>query len=126
MVGLRRTSRVLGVPTFRVVAATALAAVASVLVATMTALAPVPARAESATGSFVVSLQVLTRVRTGLPGGQRPAFVAAPGAAALPCGAEGSTACATAAAAVRDASGTAAPVVVTVLPDGSPTAILDR
>ncbi len=104
----------------------ALLAAATALVAAGTALAPFPTRADSTTGSFVVSLQVLPRVRTGLPGGQRPAFVATPGAAALPCGAEGSTACATAAAAVSDASGTAAPVVVTVLPDGSPTAIVDR
>jgi hypothetical protein len=119
MVGLRRTFPLLAAVTARFVAA-------AVVVAAAAALAPSPVRAENATGSFTLSLQVLPRVRTGLPAGQRAAFVAAPGSAALPCGAEGSATCATAATAAIQASGTAAPVVVTVLTDGAPTAIVER
>lgn len=85
-----------------------------------------PAAAETSRAAFTVSLQVLPRVRTGLPAGQRAAFVAAPGGASLPCGVEGSAACAQAARAARDPSSPAAPVVVTVLPDGAPTSIVDR
>ena len=85
------------------------------------------AAADGATTSFAVTLRVLPRIRTGLPGGQRPAFVGTAGSPALPCGAENSAACSTAAAAAaRNASPSMAPVVLTVLPDGSPTAIFDR
>jgi hypothetical protein len=86
-----------------------------------------PAWGGSATGSFSVALQVLPRVRTGLPGGQRAAFVSTAGARALPCGPENSAACiAAAATAARSASSPTAPVILTVLPDGSPTAVVDR
>ena len=86
-----------------------------------------PAWGGSATGSFALTLRVLPRVRTDLPGGQRSAFVSTAGAPALPCGAENSEACiAAAAAAARSATPSTAPVIVTVLPDGSPTAVVDR
>ncbi len=96
------------------------------LLAAATALLASPSRAENANGSLTVSLQVLPRVRPSLPIGQRAAFVAAPGSAAVPCGTESSAACATAATAARTASGSAAPVVLTVLTDGAPTAIVER
>lgn len=85
-----------------------------------------PALGDSATGSFTISLRVLPRVRTGLPGGQRPAFVSAGGSTLLPCGAEGSATCTTAAATLRAPSGSRTAVTVTVLPDGAPTAIVER
>jgi len=86
-----------------------------------------PAWGGSATGSFSLTLRVLPRVQTGLPGGQRAAFVSTAGAPALPCGAENSAACITAAVvAARSATPSTAPVIVTVLPDGSPTAVVDR
>ncbi len=86
-----------------------------------------PAWGGNATGSFAVTLRVLPRVRTGLPGGQRAAFVSTAGAPALPCGAENSATCiAAAAAAARSATPSHASVIVTVIPDGSPTAVVDR
>lgn len=85
-----------------------------------------PALGDSATASFTVTLRVLPRVRTGLPGGQRAAFVSGGSATLVPCGAEGSAACTTAAVALRAPSGSLAPVTVTVLPDGAPTAIVER
>jgi hypothetical protein len=86
-----------------------------------------PARGGNATRSFTVTLRVLPRVQTGLPGGQRPAFVSTAGGPALPCGAEGSAACVSAATtAARSVAPSTAPVIVTVLPDGSPTAVVDR
>jgi len=95
-------------------------------VALLVAALAVNAAADGATTSFAVTLRVLPRIRTGLPGGQRPAFVGTVGSPALPCGAENSAACsAAAAAAARNASPSSAPVVLTVLPDGSPTAIFD-
>ena len=92
----------------------------------LAAAAAVPAVGDGATASFAVTLRVLPRVRTGLPGGQRAAFVGDGGATLLPCGAERSVACASAAAALRAPSGSRAPVTVTVLPDGAPTAIVER
>jgi hypothetical protein len=95
--------------------------------ALMVAVLATPASSGSTGGSFTVTLRVLPRVRTGLPGGQRAAFVSTAGNPALPCGAENSAACsAAAAAAARNASPSAAPVIITVLPDGWPTAIFDR
>lgn len=85
-----------------------------------------PARGDGATSSFAVTLRVLPRVRTGLPGDQRAAFVGDGGTTLLPCGAERSAGCASAAAALRAPSGSRAPVTVTVLPDGAPTAIVER
>jgi len=85
-----------------------------------------PALGDGASASFAVTLRVLPRVRTGLPGGQRAAFVSTGGATLAPCGAERSAACATAASALRAPSGSLAPVTVTVLPDGAPTAIVER
>ena len=96
-------------------------------VALVVAALAAPVWGGSATGSFSVTLRVLPRVRTGLPEGQRPAFVGTAGAPALPCGAENSATCvAAAAAAAKRASSPTAPVIVTVLPDGSPTAVVDR
>jgi len=96
------------------------------LLLVLVAAGAMPARGDGATGSFTVTLRVLPRVRTGLPGGQRAAFVGDGGAALLPCGAERSASCAAAAAALRAPSGSRAPITVTVLPDGAPTAILER
>ena len=84
------------------------------------------AMAGTAKGSFTVSMQVLPRVKTGLADGKRPAFVTTAGSTATFCGAEGSTSCAAAAAAAQARSGSSAPVVVTVLTDGVPTAIIER
>ena len=85
-----------------------------------------PALGDGAMGSFTVTLRVLPRVRTGLPGGQRAAFVGDAGATLLPCGAERSPACASAAAALRSPTGSRVPVTLTVLPDGAPTTIVER
>ena len=86
-----------------------------------------PAWGGNATGSFAVTLRVLPRVQTGLPEGQRAAFVSTAGAPALPCGAENSAACiAAATAAARNATPSNGPVIITVIPDGSPTAVVDR
>ena len=53
-----------------------------------------PAMAGSAKGSFTVSMQVLPRVKTGLPENKRAAFITTSGPAATFCGAEGSASCA--------------------------------
>jgi UDP-N-acetylmuramyl tripeptide synthase len=52
--------------------------------------------------------------------------VSAGGSTLVPCGAEGSATCTTAAAALRAPSGSRTAVTVTVLPDGAPTAIVER
>lgn len=91
------------------------------LLATLVAM---PAGAESASSSFTVSLRVLPRVRSGLPGNARAALVSTSSLdAALPCGAEGSASCE---AAVAHALASGKPVVLSLLPDGSPTAIVER
>jgi hypothetical protein len=98
-----------------------------VALALAASLAAGTATAEGARGTFSVSLRVLPRVSSGMPGGARAVLVtAADPSSAVPCGAEGSSACALAVAAAARVAPPSSPVVVTVLPDGSPTAIVER
>ena len=91
------------------------------------ALVATPAMAAPASGSFGISMQVVRRAPTALTGSVLPALVATPnGASAIPCGTAGSTACLAAASAAQATLPTGAPVVVTVLTDGAPVAIIER
>jgi len=84
------------------------------------------ALADGRSASFRVSVRVIAPLRSRTTGPTAPAsFVGAPGAVALPCGAAPSSACTSAVAAARSASAPGAPVLVTVLTDGTPTAIVE-
>jgi hypothetical protein len=86
-----------------------------------------PALAAGRSTSFNVSVRVVAPLRSRSVGAVPPAsFVGAPRAVALPCGAGGSPGCAAAVAAARSAIDPGAPVLVTVLTDGTPTAIVER
>ncbi len=82
--------------------------------------------AENRRASFTVTLRVLATRSSSRVVGTPTSFVGVAGATALPCGAPGSAACTSAAAA--HASGTVGhrPVYVTTLTDGAPTAIVER
>jgi hypothetical protein len=83
------------------------------------------ALADGRSASFNVSVRVVAPLRSRTAGSiPPPSFVGAARSVALPCGAGSSAACSAAVAAAGSASG--APVLVTVLTDGAPTAIVER
>jgi hypothetical protein len=83
------------------------------------------AMAEGRSARFNVSVQVVAPLRSPTVGSlPPPSFVGSTGSIALPCGAGSSAACSAAVAAAGSATG--APVRVTVLTDGAPTAIVER
>lgn len=85
------------------------------------------ALAEGRSASFNVSVRVIAPLRSRTTGPIAPAsFVGAARSVALPCGVAPSSACAAAVAAARSSSGGSAPVLVTVLTDGAPTAIVEH
>jgi hypothetical protein len=85
------------------------------------------ALADGRSASFNVSVRVIAPLRSRTTGLVAPAsFVGATRSVALPCGAARSSACTAAVAAARSSSEGSAPVLVTVLTDGAPTAIVER
>jgi hypothetical protein len=85
------------------------------------------ALADGRSTSFNVSVQVVAPLRSRTAGSiPPPTFVGFPGSVALPCGTGSSAACSAAAVAAAAGSASGAPVLVTVLTDGAPTAIVER
>ncbi len=84
--------------------------------------AALPARAETRSGSFGITVRVVRPAPAATAPAATTAFVAASPSVSLPCGTATSATCGLAAA--RTATGGTA--VVTTFPDGAPTAVVER